>query len=205
MAAYSINTNNPDMNLEKIYQISQTLGVIAILVSLVLLVDQGREAQEQTEQANKIAQAQLSHTSTAYFVELYLGFEDTAEDTAFMQKAFYTMEPLSEHEQSKYLSRMQALLSIAIASHDLVTTGLMSESTYARGTAFMQYILIRPRQQKWWSVQRNSSTIPSGLRETFDQTVAQASSIEQVNPLVWFDVNTALPVEVKNQTSATNN
>ena len=49
MAAYSINTNNPDMNLEKIYQISQTLGVIAILVSLVLLVDQGRQAQEQTE------------------------------------------------------------------------------------------------------------------------------------------------------------
>jgi len=188
--------------LENIYYIGQTVAVLAILISLLFLAYQGRQAQKQIEQTNAIAQAQLSKGSVDYFTAMTRSFLETPEDSAFMNKAFYTMEPLSEFEQDLFISRMGSMINQALVSTELAEQGLMSKETFTTGQGFMDGILAWPRPRKYWSVYRSTAGADSALADHFDQRVQSSKDIPRVTPLDLFDVNTPLPEDLSEASDA---
>lgn len=184
------------MTLENIYYIGQTIAVLAILASLIFLAFQGRQTQKQIEQANVIAQTQLSKSSTDYFLTMLERFRETEEDCAFMDRAFYTMEPLNDYEQDLFHLRMNALVSTGLASRELADKGMMSDFTYKAGENFMRSIMAWPRPQKWWHVSRvNSPQNPYVI--DFDNLVAEAAELPKITPRDLFDVNNPLTVDAQ--------
>lgn len=184
------------MSLENIYYIGQTVAVIAIVVSLFLLILQGRQTQKQIVQANTIAEVQLSKSSVEYFLGLQVGYRKTPEDNAFMDKALFTMDPLSDYEQNLLLVRLNSMFSIAVIGYDLRQKGMMSQETYTGGTAVMVSLLAWPRPRKYWNVFQAIAVLNPDFIEEFDLQIKQAKSLPKITPLELFDLNNALPEDM---------
>jgi len=184
------------MTLENIYYIGQTVAVIAIVVSLFLLILQGRQAQKQIEQANIIAQAQLSKSSVDYFLDMVAGYRKSPEESAFMDKALFTMDPLSDYEQDLLEVRLNSMFGIAVASRELWQKGLMSEKTYASGSGFMRSLLVWPRPRKYWSVYRTIAGVDPDFIDEFNMLVVEAKTLPRIMPRDLFDLNNALPEDM---------
>lgn len=184
------------MTLENIYYIGQTVAVIAIIMSLFLLILQGRQTQKQIEQANVIAAAQLSKSSTDYFLDLLVGYRKTPEDNAFMDKALFTMDPLSDYEQSLLEVRLSSIFGSATASHEMWQKGMMSEETYTAGNGVILGLLSWPRPRKFWSVFSSFGSLSPEVIDDFNKVLAQAKDLPQILPRDLFDLNNALPEDM---------
>ena len=190
------------MSLENIYYIGQTVAVIAILVSLIFLAIQGRQTQKQIAQANIIAKAELSKSSAEYFLTTVEKFCATPEETAFTDKAFYTMEPLNKHEQAVFLTRMAALFETAAGSTELLRLGLITEDTHARGAQYMCALLVWPRPRKYWAVHRLTGALAPAALANMDEIAERALALPKRHPHDVFNLNTALPESEANANKA---
>ena len=186
------------MALENIYYIGQTIAVIAILVSLIFLAIQGRQTQKQITQANIIAKAELSKASAEFFLARIEKFYATPEDSTLTDKAFYTMEPLSTHEQALFIGRMAALFESAIGSTELLRLGLITEDTHSRGSKYMRSLLVWPRPRKYWAVHRTVGGLGPDAIANMDDIAEEALALPKLHPRDVFDVNIPLAGDMAN-------
>lgn len=136
------------MTLETIYFITQIIAVVLILPTLVFLSIQGRQTEKQIKQSNIIARLDISKRSVTEFSEFWFSFYATNENAAFMRKAIYSNEPLSDVEQEVFASRMEGLVAHGKASYELLQEGLMTEATYFGGERIIQALVSWPRPRR---------------------------------------------------------
>lgn len=136
------------MTLETIYFITQIIAVVLILPTLVFLSIQGRQTENQIKQSNVIARLDISKRSVTEFSEFWFSFYTTNENAAFMRKAIYSTEPLSDVEQEVFASRMEGLVAHGRAGYELLQEGLMTEATYFGGERVIQALVSWPRPRR---------------------------------------------------------
>lgn len=136
------------MTLESIYYIGQTVAVIAIVISLVFVGLQVRHSKQQTERANIIARTELSKNSLDFFLTTWGQYFATPDDAAFMQKALYTTEPLSEAEQVMFYRRINFVLIEGVISADVQASDLMSDTVFDGGADILRSFCAWPRPRR---------------------------------------------------------
>lgn len=136
------------MTLESIYYIGQTVAVIAIVISLVFVGLQVRQSKQQTERANIIARTELSKNSLDFFLTTWGQYFATPDDAAFMQKALYSTEPLSEAEQVMFYTRINFVLTEGAVSTEVRASELMSDNVFDGGADVIRRFCAWPRPRR---------------------------------------------------------
>jgi len=138
------------MTLESIYYVGQTISVFALLASLVFVGIQVRHARQQTEQANKLARAEMSQSAGLKVLEFQDGWYETEESAELMSRALETDAPLSKAEKQRFGVRMVTLFTGIEVVAMLYREGLCDQGMYDRIMRTGQFYCTRPRVQKWW-------------------------------------------------------
>jgi hypothetical protein len=155
------------MTLESIYYIGQTVAVVALLASLVFVGLQVRHARHQTEQANKLARAEMSLASAMKCV----GFQDdwyaTEESAGFMTRVLKSDAPLSVTDKHRFGVRMVTLFTSIEIVDMLYREELCDPYLYDRLLLTGEAYCALPQVQKWWArVGRAYFLMP--FRDTMD-------------------------------------
>lgn len=138
------------MSLENIYYVSQTLAVIAILVSLLALLYQARLATAQFQQANLQARAGYSRDFANRLADLQLGWlrKDAGQST--MKKALLTKAILTKAERVEFSSEMAILFSQLMSAEHLLNLGWIEAEYEHTRKLILKWYLSFPRVRCWW-------------------------------------------------------
>lgn len=136
------------MTLESIYYIGQTVAVIVIVATLIALLIQ-------TRQTNKLAIIETSRSNILTFVAEQHQLFGTPEGAAFMYKALYTSERLSDDEKARFGFSMALVFGWIETGQMTHKTGLFRETDYIRAVDTLRFQYLRsPRVRKWWKNSR---------------------------------------------------
>ena len=163
------------MTLEAIYYIGQTVAVVALLASLVFVGLQVRHARQQSEQANRLARAEMSLTSAMQTLSMQDDWYATEESAAFMTRVLKADNPLSVADKHRFGIRMVSLFTAIETVEMLHREGLCDPNMYERllltGEAYCRV----PQVQKWWDrVGRAYFLMP--FRETLDELMQRGQA-----------------------------
>jgi hypothetical protein len=139
-----------EMTLETIYYIGQTVSAVAIMGSLIFVGIQVRLGHLQTEQANKLASAEMSQSTAMKASELQSSWYETEESADFMARALYTDAPLSIAEKNRLSVRLAGLFSSIEVANMLHRQGLYDQNMHDRLRRIGMSYCKLPRVQKWW-------------------------------------------------------
>lgn len=133
------------MTLETIYYIGQTVAVIVIIATLVALLIQ-------TRQTNKLAKIETSRTTGLTLIAEQQRLFGTPEDAAFMNKAMFSSERLSEDEKVRFGFSMALLFGLIETAQLTHQSGLFRDTYYYRAKDTLRLVYLRsPRVRKWWA------------------------------------------------------
>ncbi|NNE41455.1 MAG: hypothetical protein HKN14_11130 [Marinicaulis sp.] len=169
------------MTLENIYYIGQTIAVIALIISLIFVGIQVRQSKQQTEQANRLAKAQLSEATWIAIGNFQVDWYSTPERSKFMARALLSEAPLEDHEKLRFNINLTTLFSAIELSATLKEQDLFNEALYGRNERTIAAYFKVPRVQKWWTnVGRQYFTSP--FRDTVDDIARQTqrASVEKL-------------------------
>lgn len=138
------------MALEAIYYIGQTISVIAILGSLIFVGIQVRQGRHQTEQANKLARAELRQAAAMKCLEFQDSWYGSEESSDFMSRALQTDGPLTAADKNRFGIRTISLFTSIEITDRLWRQGLFDQKMYDRMLLVVAAYCAVPRVQKWW-------------------------------------------------------
>ena len=138
------------MSLENLYYLSQILAVLAIIGSLVFVGIQVRQAAQRTEQANRLAEAELSEAAWTEIGALQNSWHQTAESSEFMFRAMRSADTLSEPELRRLNARLSILVGAIELSWELRQQGLFNAALFDANTRNLTAILSTPGGLHWW-------------------------------------------------------
>lgn len=158
------------MSLETIYYIGQTIAVIVIIATLVALLFQ-------TRQTNKLALIETSRNNTLTFITEQQRLFGTPEDAAFMHKAMFTSERLSDDEKVRFGFSMALLFGLIETAQLTHQTGLFRETDYNRAVDTLRLVYLRsPRARKWWASSRVNYAKNPDFVSVVDKLSAEAEA-----------------------------
>lgn len=133
------------MTLESIYYVGQTIAVIVIIATLVALLIQ-------TRQTNKLAMIETSRSNTLTFITEQQKLFGNPENAAFMYKAMFTNERLSDEEKVRFGFSMALLFGLIETAHLTHRSGLFRDTDYHRAIDTLRLVYLRSkRTRKWWA------------------------------------------------------
>ena len=119
-------------------------------VKVIFVGLQVRQSKQQTEQANRLAEAQLSESAWLAIGNLFHGWYDTAESSEFMARALYTDSDLTLVERRRLDMRLTTVVSSIELGHELKRQGLFNDALHRRNMRNLYAIMLTPGGQKWW-------------------------------------------------------
>jgi len=161
-----------EVDLETVYYIGQTIAVIVIIATLIALLIQ-------TRQTNKLAIIETSRSNIMTFVAEQYQLFRTPEDAAFMHKALYTSERLSDEEKARFGFTKALVFGWMETGQMTHKTGLFRETDYVRAidTLRLQY-LSSPRARKWWRNSRRNYAKNPDFAALIDGLAAEAEAAD---------------------------
>lgn len=161
------------MTLEEIYYIGQTIAVVAIFATLVVVVWQGH-------QAAKVARAELTLNAHLQNGMIHRELADTPEKAELMVRLLNQAAPLSPAEKVQLMN----IVGIALGTHEalfsLRTRNLIEESTYRRLSNTSRQYLRSPNARRLWKTLRTQGSDPRFIAE-IDAMVAGINAEEAAN------------------------
>ncbi|MEL7546999.1 MAG: hypothetical protein AAGJ84_10135 [Pseudomonadota bacterium] len=138
------------MSLENIYYLSQVVAVLAILGSVIFVGIQVRQSKQQAEQANRLAEAELSMTTWGLIGNLQARWYDTEESSEFMTRAMRPNAPLSQTDKERFNARLLGALSAIELAYVLKGQNLFKESLFKRNIRNLEALFVAPGARTWW-------------------------------------------------------
>ncbi|MEM9573345.1 MAG: hypothetical protein AAF996_17905 [Pseudomonadota bacterium] len=163
------------MTLESLYFVSQIAAAMAIIASLIFVGLQVRQSKQQTEQANRLAEAQLSESAWLAIGNLFHGWYDTAESSEFMARALYTESDLTLVERRRLDMRLTTVVSSIELGHELKRQGLFNDALHRRNMRNLYAIMLTPGGQKWWR-KVGKNYFDNSYRECVNEIADRATS-----------------------------
>lgn len=117
------------MTWETIYYIGQTLGVLAIIATLIALASQIR----QTNRLSKLATSRAIWPDGYQMFQKLFGENDTG---SLMYKAFFTQDTLSNEERTRFGVLLGSFISMHEIGHTMTQNGQMCEGHWSRMKTF---------------------------------------------------------------------
>ena len=158
------------MTLENINYVAQTIGVLAILGTLIVLVWQG-------QQAAKVARAELTLNAHLQNGMIHRELADTPEKAEFMVRVLNQTAPLTPAE----IAQLRNIVGITIGAHEALFSlrirGLIEEATYHRLAANSRDYLGAPNARREWKRLRTLGSDPRFVAE-IDAMVASIEAKE---------------------------
>ena len=142
------------MTLENIYYIGQTVAVIAVLVSLIAIWVQMR-------QANHLAKLESTRMIWSDAVNMLRSQVDDQEKADFLQRALFTNDRLSDAEKTRLYLILSSLFVGMENGFAMAESGMMEEKFWPRMRASMIDYLKPQRGRRWWSVARQRTFAPN--------------------------------------------
>jgi hypothetical protein len=179
-----------EMTLETIYYIGQTASAVAIMGSLIFVGIQVRLGHLQTEQANKLAGAEMTQSTLMKTSEFQSSWYETEESADFMARALYTDAPLSIAQKNRLGIRLAALFTAMEVGYMLYRQGLYDQQAHDTGRVIVRVYCEMPRVQKWWrNAGRNVFIMP--FQGVIDEMVKRSETANDA--VVELDAQTSEP------------
>ncbi|WP_339830570.1 DUF6082 family protein [uncultured Parvibaculum sp.] len=164
------------MTLEHIYYIGQTVAVVAVLGTLITLVVQMRRAENLTR-------VEITRAVATEATNLQLALFNSPEAAAFMHRALYTSEPLTDAETLRFSLSMNSLLVSLEVAWMMAGRGFVESITIPRTQGTIREYMSSPRARSWWKGARNTWFAPNPYFCAFvDRLVASAEQAEREAP-----------------------
>lgn len=181
------------MTLESIYYVGQTVAVVALLASLVFVGLQVRHARQQTEQANKLARADMSLASSMKILGFTNDWYATEESASFMTRVLKTDTALSVTDKHRFGVRLVTMFTAIEVVDMLHREELCDRYLYDRLLLTGEAYCNIPHVQKWWArVGRSYFLMP--FRDTLDTMMQRGqaaidakSDVDLPEPQAWDD------------------
>ena len=138
------------MTLENIYFISQTIAVALILMSLLAIWVQMR-------QAHDLARVESSRSMWMYVSEVMTSLVDDSEKAAFFHKSLYGTGKMTDAEKTRFYLLMSSLLVMFENGHALHRKGMIEAHFWPRMRQSLRDFIAPPRAQRWWEIARKRS------------------------------------------------
>lgn len=138
------------MSLESLYYLSQIVAVAAILASLIFVGVQVFQAKQHTEQANRLAEAELSVVTWSLIGNLQANWYETEESAEFMTRAMRSDVTMSDSENARMSQRLGGVLSAMELAYVLKKQNLFNDSLYKRSARNLETIFVSVGAQIWW-------------------------------------------------------
>lgn len=168
------------MTLETIYYLTQIIAVVAILGSLIFVGVQVRLVRAQTQQANDLAREETSRTNLLTIITEQQRLFATAEDAAFMHKAMFTAQPLTNEEKSRFGFNMALIFGLVEVGLNTHQSGLFRDIDNARVVDTLRIVYLPPlRVRKWWASARRAYSKNPDFVALIDKLIAE---IEEQQP-----------------------
>lgn len=167
------------MDLESIYYISQTIGVLAILGSLVALIfqtrhthQQNKSAIQQSRQANELARADLMTRTTDIAVQIQSDIFGTEENASLMFRGMMGTDVLSLEENFRFYVQMTNLLTSIEFGLRLHQEGLAFDDRLERARLVCLAYFRFEGTRRWWR-QASNEVYMDPFRSWIDEIVAE--------------------------------
>jgi len=132
------------MNWEAIDAVSQIIGAVAVVITLIYLSKQIRQSTRQEE-------IQSFQAATELFLKNLDQATGTTQDAEIFRNALNDYENLSPSEQGVFHSKMHGLLHGLHTVWKLYKSGTLPEyELVAMRSAFIE-LLLAPGGQRWWT------------------------------------------------------
>ena len=144
------------MSLETIYYIGQTVAVVAIIVSLVAIYWQQREA-------NKLARVENTATLTSSYVDSLKSIMDNAQLAEIFSKVMYDDEKLTKVEMVQILIHFNIMVLSHRSTWMAQKRGFYDDEAFNMEVAQMRWILLKPLFVAEWKQQCEKGTYGGGF------------------------------------------
>lgn len=157
------------MTLETIYYAGQTVAVLIIILTLIALLYQQR-------QANKIARNELSIALTSNSYTMLNPVTIDPEVSEFFVRVNTKGHKLTEAERLRYANFMHGMIvflrgSVTLAEAKLSEPYMMEEAKTA-----VQFFMNYPRSRRWWRASR--SFYGAGVQSIVDEMIPELAPDE---------------------------
>jgi hypothetical protein len=148
-----------------IYEISQIIGVIIIVATLMVILWQGY-------QTNKIARADLTLSLWMQAGAMNQSLVDSADKAAFMTRVFDPAATLTPEENLRLTFQMYTQIGVFQAAYNLRSRGLMEATAYELSAAGVRAFLQSAVARQWWRQHRSEGYDPR-FRAIIDAIAAE--------------------------------
>ena len=136
------------MTLETIYYAGQTVAVLIIILTLLALLYQQR-------QANKIARNELSIALVSNSSTVLTPWTTNPEVSEFFMRVNMKGHKLTEAERLRYANFMHGLIVFLRGAVTLVEAKLSEPYIAEEAKMAVQFFMNFPRSHKWWRASRS--------------------------------------------------
>lgn len=143
------------MTLEQLFFLSQTIGAVAVVASLIFV---GRQIQDNTKQLQR-----HEHNNTmAQWTVLRMGIVNSREVAELMTAGLHGERALSAAEQLRLEQYLQELTWACFHIWDRTQRSIFPQGTFElTGGAYLRNVLMTPGGGAWWHSARNVGFIPA--------------------------------------------
>lgn len=131
------------MTLDTLYLVSQIVGVVVIVATLIAILWQGW-------QTNKIARADLTLSVWMQTGAMQYSLFDNPEKAAFMHRAMYGSAPLNDEEKDRAYTVFGLAIGTYEAAFNLRKRGFIEAAAYERQMVTTRLYFKSPRVRRWW-------------------------------------------------------
>ncbi len=164
------------MTLENIYYVGQTIAVIAVLVSLVAIWLQIR-------QANRLAKLETTRTIWTNANQMLMSQVEDNEKAEFLQKALFSGEKISDAEKTRLYITLSSMFVGCENGFAMDQSGMMEDSFWPRMRASLADYLRPARGRRWWRVARQRTFAANkDFVQAIDALVAEIEAAEEKGP-----------------------
>ncbi len=151
------------MTLDTHYLVSQIIGVVVIIATLIAILWQG-------VQTNQIARADLTLNSWMQTGQVQYAQIDSPEKVEFLHRALFGAAPLTEAEKLRFAYICECTVGMYYAAFNLRSRKLVEGSAYERLSGIVRWHFSSPRARKWWRAVRSQGFSPD-FRHSIDAMI----------------------------------